>query len=208
MEQQGTPEWRMARVGKVTASRFKDAMTKPRSKSQERSDTAESYAMELVGERLAGMPMEEFSSVATRWGKDHEPQARDSYVFTTGATVQEVGFAVHPDHPGIGCSLDSLVGTDGTLEIKCPYTFSEHARVLVSGEMPDDHIYQVQGGLWIANRKWCDFVSYHPLFPDGLTTAIIRVERDDEFIGKIIEAVVPFADYVDSLYLKATGNAG
>ena len=39
--------------------------------------------------------------------------------------------------------------------------------------------------MWITQRKWWDFLSYHPSLPPLL----IRVERDDEYI-KALEAIV------------------
>lgn len=190
---QRTPEWYMDRCGKITASCFKDVMTKPRAKSAQWSDTALSYAYEVVGERLTGEPTPSFGSQATDWGIEHEPEARDLYSLLYGNECQEVGFQVHPELSDVGASPDSLIGEDGVIEIKCPITSREHVRTLASREMPKEHLPQVQGVLWVTGRQWCDFISYHPKFPHvDIKLCVIRIERDDKYIKELEERVRVF----------------
>jgi len=40
--------------------------------------------------------------------------------------------------------------------------------------------------MWITGRKWWDFMSFHPM----MEPVIIRVERDEEFIGKLNGLVI------------------
>jgi len=54
--------------------------------------------------------------------------------------------------------------------------------------VPAAHVPQVQGQLWVTGRRWCDFFSYHPNFDARL----IRVHRDEEYIGKLRDAVMRF----------------
>jgi hypothetical protein len=42
---------------------------------------------------------------------------------------------------------------------------------------------QVQGCLWITERDWWDFVSFHP----EMEILIVRVERDDKYINSLAE---------------------
>jgi hypothetical protein len=51
--------------------------------------------------------------------------------------------------------------------------------------LPPEHIEQIQGGLWVTGRKWWDFISYHPDFPEDLRIYIQRVERDEEYIQRL-----------------------
>ena len=51
--EQGSPEWLAMRLGKVTASRIGDLLSKGRGTAP--SKMAESYMMELIAERLTGL---------------------------------------------------------------------------------------------------------------------------------------------------------
>ena len=72
--------------------------------------------------------------------------------------VELIGFVKMGD---LGCSPDGLVGLEGIIEIKCSEGPS-HYRIVIKKKMPTSHIPQVQGNLWITDRKWCDFISYDP----------------------------------------------
>jgi exodeoxyribonuclease (lambda-induced) len=80
-----------------------------------------------------------------------------------------------------GYSPDGLVGDDGLVEYKCPNQ-KTHTKYLYGNKLPTEYIAQVQGGLYVSKRKWCDFVSFHPNFIDDKKLFIIRVYRDEEFI--------------------------
>jgi len=191
---QGTEEWKQARCGFVTASRFADVMTEPRSKSDGgMSKTAESYLYELIGEHLTGKPADDYQTYAMKWGNDHEPAAREAYVWSSGLMVKDAGFELHDEEDLIGCSPDGFVDSDGLIECKCPLTYANHVRVLVTGKMPDEHMAQVQGGLWITGRKWSDFVSYHPSCKtDATKLAVVRVLRDEKYIADMAQKVIRF----------------
>lgn len=193
MYEQGTPEWRADRVGHITASRFSDVLTEPRSKADKEagrlSQTAQSYLFELLGEILTGRPADEIDTPAMRWGRENEPSARAAYEIDTTRAVTTVGFLEHPSIRYVGCSPDGLVGDDGLVEIKCPWTTREHVRTLVTREIPDQYVVQVQGQLWVTGRAWCDFTSFDPrVIYHGADLVIVRVGRDDEFIDGISSA--------------------
>ncbi len=63
-------DWYAARIGKATASRFKDVMAtlKSGAPAQARRD----YATELVVERLTGQRVQKFATAAMQWGEDCE----------------------------------------------------------------------------------------------------------------------------------------
>jgi putative phage-type endonuclease len=199
---QGSPEWLQARCGFVTASRFSDVLTDARSKSATLSKTAESYLLELLGERLSGQPVQQGESFAMRWGTENEPRARDRYEWHTGSVVTQVGFLPHATEEWVGCSPDGLVGDDGVIEIKCPLTYREHVRVLESRSCPAEHMPQVMGELWVTGRQWCDFVSYHPLMRDRHMIAVVRVERDEEYVRDLADRVCRFRDLVQERLAK------
>lgn len=159
------------------------------------SDGAKSYLGMLVGEHLTDKPGEDFTSVATTWGLEHEDEARKRYE-EDNCPVSLVKFVEHPTEKLIGASSDSDIGAYGIHEIKCPINAAVHAMTLMTGLMPAMHIPQVQGNLWVRERKFCDFQSYHPDFPHKAQSIVIRIERDEEYIAHLSQKVIQFRDLV------------
>lgn len=56
---------------------------------------------------------------------------------------------------------------------------------LLNTKLPTIYEKQVHGQIWVTDRKWCDFMCYHP----KLKPIIIRVERDDAIIDEIQSVV-------------------
>lgn len=187
---QGSQDWLDARLGIPTASHFDEILT-PGGKP---SRSAEGYLNALVAERLLGVPCS--SDADNDWmerGVALEDEARKWYAFHTGADPERVGF-VTTDDGSIGCSPDALVGSDGLLEIKCP-----SAKVHVSylrGNVAESYRPQIQGQLWVAERRWVDVLSYCPGFPPPLNAALVRVVRDESYVGSLEPAVRTLARLV------------
>lgn len=186
---QGTEEWHMARLGKVTASSISDVMAEGRSGKP--SATRANYEARLVAERLSGRPAETFRSAAMDHGVETEAQARACYTMATGRNVEEVGFVPHPTISDAGASPDGLVGDDGLVEIKCPNT-ATHIASLLSERIPDAYAKQMQFQMACTGRAWCDFVSFDPRMPDEMQLWIKRVPADAAVIGEIEAAVRAF----------------
>jgi len=185
---QRTEDWYAARLGKVTASRFRDAIASLKSGAP--AQAQRDYLTELVVERLTQQPIQRFQNAAMNWGTEQEPAARAAYERATGRIVEETGFVAH-DTLMAGCSPDGLVDWDGLIEIKCPYGTAVHIETLLNG-MPADHIPQVQGQMWITGREWCDFVSYDPRMPAELQLHVQRIQRDEAFIADLERRVTSF----------------
>jgi len=181
--EQGTEEWHQAKLGVPSASNFKKIVTSTGAVSKQQAG----YLNELLAERMAGHPLEGFKNGWMERGNELEAEARDDYEWTKGIAVQQVGFVVREDGKA-GCSPDGLIGDDGLIEIKCPSP-GVHVSYLRAGKVPTDYFAQVQGQLWICERQWCDFVSYHPDLP----ALVVRVDRDEKFIEKLETAVLAFA---------------
>lgn len=194
MMEQRSAEWFSARLGCATASKFRAVMSKLKSgkPAQARID----YAIELVTERLSGQPTPHFTTAAMQWGVDQEPGARIEYEFKRSVEVIETGFVRHPSLL-TGASPDGLVGEEGLIEIKCPSSVT-HVETLLGG-MPDDHMPQIQGQLWVTGRAWCDFVSYDPRMPKALQLYVQRIPRDDIYIANLDLEVRQFLAEVDDL---------
>jgi len=61
--------------------------------------------------------------------------------------------------------------------------------------VPNEHMAQIQGQLWVAEREWCDFVSYCPKLP----LFVKRVHRDEKQIAAIKKAVDIFENELNTL---------
>jgi putative phage-type endonuclease len=181
--EQGTEAWFSARCGVPSASRFSAVMAK--GKGSEPSLTRKAYMEELAWEAVTGVKDSFEATPAMQHGVEQEPFARAMYETRTGLWVTETGFLLH-DTISAGASPDGLVGDDGLLEIKCPQpkTHREYME-LPKGQCPSAYRWQVMGQIWIAERDWCDFVSYLPSAPENCKLVVRRVYRDDLLVKNL-----------------------
>lgn len=185
-----TETWEQLRLGNITASRFADVMTSDRS-GKGFGRTAQTYMDQVISEILTQKPANQVKTFAMDWGHQWEPVAREAYEQKLGNKVDDAGIVQLTGHRITG-SPDGLVGTDGIIEIKCPMTFVPHLRVVESCCMPDEHVEQVQGYLWLTGRSWCDFISYHSEFPEAVQLMVIRVDANKEFHKQLEERLFAF----------------
>ena len=188
---QGTDEWKQARVGVPSGSKFADIMAKGG------GATRATYLTALSLERITGVREDFKTTFAMEQGTEREPFARSAYEAHTGQFVTEIGFCMH-DTLMVGVSPDGLVGKTGMTEYKCPMpkTHLEYLR-LEPGKCPTAYRWQVQGQLWVAEREWCDFVSYNPDFPENAQMVIRRVIRDEIAIAELESEVVKFLEDIE-----------
>jgi len=194
---QGTEEWHTARVGVITASRFEDACSRLK-KTGGLTEKAALYAAQLAIERISGKPCDEgFSTWQMKKGQELEPEARMAYEVFTGNLASESGVALTDDKK-FGYSTDGFVDaergkpTKGCIEIK---SLSSASLILAMWRTRDvsDYMYQIQGGLWITGRDWCDFVMFCPQLKNvGKELFLKRVYRDDEFISDMEDRLIEF----------------
>lgn len=177
--EQGSPEWHKLRMGVATASNFSKIVTS----TGDISKSIDGYALKLATEYFLTEPEETYKSAAMERGTELEPDARQAYEEANLSLVEQVTF-IRSDCGNFGYSPDGLVDEDGLIEIKCPQD-TTHLEYIISGKLPTEYKGQVQGGLMVSGRKWCDFVSYHPNFYDDKRLFIVRVERDEDFIVKL-----------------------
>lgn len=185
--EQGSTEWLRARVGVPTASGFSRIIT---AKTWKVASGMTTYAHEILAEMALGVPLEDASSGFMARGTEMEQEARTWYELQRDCDVERVGFLLRDDER-VGCSPDGLVGEDGGVEIKCPAAHTHVGYLL--GEDFDKYYAQMQGCMWLTDRKWWDFVSYHPTLPPLLK----RIERDEKFIEALRDAVEQFLVYLD-----------
>ena len=186
---QNSPEWMAVRAGIPTASEFDTVMASGRGGGE--SKTRRKYMLRLIAQRLGADNPEPYTNASMERGHEMEMEARRTYAFINDCEPTLVGFVRRGD---VGASPDALIGEDGLLEVKTKQP-DLHLEVLLAGVLPPEHKPQVQGQLWIAEREWCDFVSYWPRLP----LFRVRVYRDEEYIAELERAVDVFNDELAAL---------
>lgn len=163
---QGSPAWHLNRKFRLTASNFGAAINKNNFSS------AVVVAMDITN--IKPKQFGSYGKFVMQHGVVTEHAARDWYCMTRNVKVVEVGLAVPKWEPRIGASLDGdVIGTNGVIEIKSPLQMykplSEHMDKLAGGwiqpEFYHNHIWeshytQMQGGMKITNKKWCDYIVF------------------------------------------------
>lgn len=179
---QGTDEWFAARLGRPTGSVYSDVLAKGG------GVTRKKLVVKLALELVTGKAAQTFKNQAMTDGTEREPFARALYESSRGVFVTEVGFCQH-DTIFTGVSPDGLVGEDGMVELKCP-TEATHREYMNRKDEPPEYRAQIQGQLWVTGRKWCDFVSYHPDYPENAQLIVRRVLRDEAYIANLEAEVI------------------
>jgi exodeoxyribonuclease (lambda-induced) len=198
---QGSEEWLESRRGVITGSRFKDC----RNKTAKGEPTAKArlYAMDVARERAGGRAGDTFQNAAMRFGTEQEPYARSAYEARTGNLVDEAGFITTDDRK-FGVSVDGLVDEDGIVEIKTMVSSDTLFTAVVERDL-SAYIDQINGGLWLLGRKWCDLVLWAPDLPTRRLT-VIRINRDDEEIQKLEDDLLAFERRVCEYESKLIGE--
>jgi len=171
--QQLSEQWYEARLGMPTASNFNKIVDTKGNPSKQRTK----YMYQLAGEYITGVPEDTYQNYSMIRGVEMEAEARQFYEMVKGVNVQEVGFVSQMEY---GCSPDGLVSDDGLIQIKCP-SLAVHVEYLLDGKTPKSYFQQIQGEMYVTDRKWNDFVSYYP----GIKPLIHRNKRDEAFISKL-----------------------
>ena len=125
-----------------------------------------------------------------------EAAARMLYEARTGSFVTEAGICVTDD--GVfGYSTDGLVDDDGLIEVKAPIDSTKILAMWQTGDT-SEYDHQMQGGMWITGRKWCDFIMYVPdLAAVGKDLFVKRVFRDEAFIDAMVARLAKFDGLVE-----------
>lgn len=191
-------DWHTARAGLATSSNFDKILTKTGKESSQADDLANLVVAELIMNRTL---TREFSTYATEWGNQFEPEAIALYKFETGFDVKPGGLFTN-DKMTWGASPDQRVyegeNMVGLVEIKCPENPANHIEFLIMDVMNPKYMPQVQGQLLISGAPWVDWFSYYPELP----SARIRTYRDEKYIGLLEAALWKFDKLVDEKFAK------
>lgn len=198
---QGTDEWTALRCGIVTASIVGKLIT-PTLKAAD-NQTSRGVTLQLVAERITGHVEPTYLSGDMWRGVEDEPIARDLYAVHY-APVEEVGLMVRrfPDGTELGYSPDGLVGDVGLIECKSRLP-KIHLQTILEGTVPAENLAQIQAGLLVSGREWCDYLS----FCGGMPLYVTRVYPDPSWHEAIYAAVRAFEDRAQEItarYVEAT----
>jgi len=194
---QGSHEWLKIRLGIMTASEMKLFFTPKLAKSNDAK--ARTHVYELLGQRIGGFIEEGF--IGDHMLRGHEDEIRASMLYAENyAPVRHCGFCF-TDRFGFpfGFSPDNLVGDDGFIETKSRLPKYQVQSILdhLAPEEPEapiplEYMIQIQSGLLVTGRKWCDFLSYCGGFPMIRVRVFPDPDLQDKIIevGKMIEATI------------------
>lgn len=183
--EQGTQEWLDLRLGLITCSEIKTI----------RADGAgaQTYINGLAYERITGESSSVFAGNEwTERGHELEIVARDLYSQKTGNQVDQVSFI---KNHGFGYSPDGLVPR-GAIEIKAKQPQVQIA-ILRSGDIPKEHLDQLDGALLCADLHFIDFVSYCPNLPIFIKR-VYRNERTEQ-LAKMKALVDKYNKQIDEI---------
>lgn len=183
---QGSDEWLQARCGLLTASEMSRIIA-PATLKLAKNDKASAHLYELLAQRITNYVEPIYISDDMLRGQADEIEARALYA-KHYAPVEEVGFITNDEWGFVlGYSPDGLVGDDGLIECKSRRQKFQ-AETIIAGEMPHEYRLQVQTGLLVTGRRWCDFISYC----GGMPMITLRVYADAEVQEAILEAATSF----------------
>jgi hypothetical protein len=146
------------------------------------------------------------SAKEMRWGHLHERDAVRGYQTLHNCIVQPSGLFVSLENGVLGASPDGIVGDDGIIEVKCPFSARlceeeldvlsqcTFLRMSSDGDLqlkPSSNYYrQVVMQLHVSQRQWCDFIVWTqgPMRPDDDTVPkcldgfiiVIRIYRNED----------------------------
>lgn len=189
--EQRSEAWYAARCGLLTASEMCNIITAKTLKYSE-SEKTNTHLCELLAQRVNNYVEPTFQSFAMQRGIDDEMDAK-RYYEENYAPVKDCGFVTN-DKWGftLGYSPDGLIDEVGQIETKSRAQ-KWQMQTILEGKMPDEFIIQVQTGLLVSEREWCDYIS----FRDGMQMITIRVEPDLGVQSAILTAAKTFHDRLD-----------
>ena len=127
-------------------------------------------------------------NAATEWGSANEHHAITAYEVHTGEIVQSAGgkqgFVISASHDWLGCTPDGYVGSDIVVEAKCP------ASMNLYGKVPDNYMPQIQGQMFITERKLAHFACWTP---DGFE--VWEVPFDEQYWNECLALLSDFYSF-------------
>ena len=193
--------WFQYRIGRITASKFKDVI-----------HTEAKHPSQSLIRRICYPESFKFKTQATSWGLEHEKTALKEYCAKTQRshscfTLSESGLVVNPLYPHLGATPDGVVQCaccgKGVVEVKCPFKCKEMSfmeacqdRTFCLNCTADGkftlktkhaYYYQVQLQMKLCEVQYCDFIVWRPS-----ELIVLRVLLDEIFIDSAIDKATEF----------------
>lgn len=190
---QHTDEWLALRCGMLTASDVKNILT-PSKLQYASNDKERAHVYEIAAQRVNGYTEPTYQSYDMQRGILEEPLAAKLY-HQNYTPLEYVGFVTN-DKWGftLGYSPDGMtLDGKGQIEVKSrspKYQFE----TIVHMSVPSEYILQIQTGLLVTEREYCDFISYC----GGMPMFVLRVLPDPKIQDAIIQAANVFYQKVDN----------
>lgn len=194
---QRSPEWFAIRAGKWTASHGAEIM------GGLTTSGLNNLIKDVAWGRVFGPTDPGFQSDAMARGAALEEEAVNWFAFDQDATVEPMGFVVHPTIPNLGWSPDGLFSDRRwAVEIKCPlhraWIDTEAAR-----EVPSEYRWQCRLACFVGNLDGLSFLSYHPQ-AGGIVVPIEVTESERDQIASRIEILEPRVQTIVDRLMETT----
>lgn len=197
---QGSDEWLSARCGLLTASEVKLIITPETNKFAD-NEKSRAHLWELAAQRITGYVEPHYVSDDMLRGMVDEIEAKNIYI-KHYAEVKSGGFVTNNSWGfTLGYSPDGLVGEDGQIECKSRRQKFQ-IQTIISDQVPTEYLVQIQTGLLVTQRSWCDFISYSA----GLPLYVKRVPSDPGLQDKILLAAQKFYDALNVSQIRYKEN--
>jgi len=141
--EQRSPEWYSMRQNLITASDFAQALGEGKFGTQKQ-----------FFQKKSGYEKDTFdnNNPALKWGVKYEPVAIFAYEKKNKTKMYDFGLLRHPTLHWFGASPDSITELGIMVEIKCPW------KRKITGDVPKQYFYQMQGQLDVCQLKECDYL--------------------------------------------------
>ncbi len=180
--EQRTPQWYEARNTMITASDFAQALGKGKFGTQKQ-----------FYQKKCGYEKDTFDmfKAALCWGVMFEPVAAEAYAFFNKCRLFEFGLLRHPHIDWIGASPDGINENGVMLEIKCPF------KRKITGEIPTQYYYQMQGQLDVCGLQECDY----------LECEFLEYDNENEFRKHFTDNIYPKGVVVELMHADPSTNS-
>jgi hypothetical protein len=180
---QHTREWWLARRGHITGSRMARVV---KGTWRGWSSLMDELQAELASDEP---PPDQWNGgpppAAIRWGHHWEQPAIENFCLDFSEEVAMPPFVESLKVPYIGASSDFIVieGFDLKLngEVKCPLVLARHSRVMMNGQVPEEHWPQIDCQMFVHDLPATVFLSYNPDMPDPESRLVrLMLERNEK----------------------------
>lgn len=221
MIEQGSKEWFISRLGKITGSRIGDLMTSGK-KGEMFGKTALSYIYEVCAERdllqkyidddyLFEIYQQQvsISNKFIEFGHDNEDFAAERYQLVTRCELEECESIQHPTIPFFSASPDRIAIKDGlrkVVEIKVPLpkTFMEYMAEVKDNEtlkaVNPKYFYQVQAEMACTGLDKADFVVFCPFLKHNIH--VVEITRDEAVIAEFEKRIMAANEIINQILNK------